>query len=186
MNNKQKIKEEVSYYLENYPKIFNSNYKYSLTLLYVLHLIVTFWQPYVVLTLIFNYKNSFYDKLVIGVLLLIAVHWICIKNECILSVIEKKIINKNYELGSYPSLHPGLFYFMSKNNLFNLYDYTENKKKKLITIVNSYVTPPVAVFYLMWRNKFFGNYELCVFLVILHSIVMIYQVKNDKVLNNFD
>ena len=54
MNNKQKIKEEVSYYLENYPKIFNSKYKYSLTLLYVLHLIVTFWQPYVILTLIFS------------------------------------------------------------------------------------------------------------------------------------
>jgi len=39
-------------------------------------------------------------------LLIIILHWILLKNECILTYIEKKLIDKNYILGSKPYYHP--------------------------------------------------------------------------------
>ena len=120
--NKDDLDKELKIYFDNYPKILNSRNRYFILLLYFFHLIVTFWQPYIVITFFIGYKNSFYDKMVALILVAIALHWIFLKNECIISYIEKKLINKNYEAGTFPSLHPGLFYFMNTYLSYNLYD----------------------------------------------------------------
>lgn len=51
----------------------------------------------------FNKKYDIYYVIYIQIIIL---HWICLKNECILSYLEKKLINKNYILGSRPYDHP--------------------------------------------------------------------------------
>ena len=179
------IDKKLNYYFDNYPRILNSKYKIWIILLYLVHLVVTFWQPYIVITFFLGYKNFYYDKLIVLILVAIALHWIFLKNECIISYIEKKMINKNYEAGEFPSLHPGLFYFMNTYLSYNLYDYNKDNNKKVLSAINTYILPPMGVFYLMYRNDFFGNKDLCKLLIITHIVCMIYQFRNDKILNNF-
>jgi hypothetical protein len=52
---------------------------------------------------IFNKK---YDIYYIIYILLIITHWIILNNECVISYIEKKLINKDYILGDQPFEHP--------------------------------------------------------------------------------
>ena len=52
---------------------------------------------------IFSKKYDIYFTIY---LVIIAIHWLFIKNECIISYIEKKLINNNYILGSKPFYHP--------------------------------------------------------------------------------
>lgn len=52
---------------------------------------------------IFNKKYDIYFMIYIFINIL---HWMFLKNECILSYIEKKIIDKNYILGTQPFNHP--------------------------------------------------------------------------------
>jgi hypothetical protein len=47
-----------------------------------------------------------YDIYFSGFILVQTVHWLLLKNECILSYIEKKIIHPNYQLGSQPKWIP--------------------------------------------------------------------------------
>ena len=90
--------------------------------------------------------NSIYDIYFICFLLSQIFHWELLKNECIISYIEKKIINPNYELGSYPfwSPHRQLFFNNYTNSLRILfiiggliYIIYRNKKYyiKIITIL---------------------------------------------------
>jgi amino acid permease len=86
---------------------------------------------------IFNKK---YDIYYIIYTLLIIFHWICLKNECILSYIEKKLINKEYKLGSEPYKHPFqklipsyMFYIFGALKFLNLFIiFNRNSKNKFI------------------------------------------------------
>ena len=56
-------------------------------------------------TYIFIFPKK-YDIYYVIYVLLIKIHWILLKNECILSYIEKRLKNKDYVLGSKPYEHP--------------------------------------------------------------------------------
>lgn len=56
-------------------------------------------------TYIFIFPKK-YDIYFTLYLLIIILHWVLLKNECILTYIEKKLIDKNYKLGSSPYYHP--------------------------------------------------------------------------------
>jgi hypothetical protein len=47
-----------------------------------------------------------YDIFFTIYLVIIAIHWFLLKNECIISYFEKKLIDNNYILGSKPFYHP--------------------------------------------------------------------------------
>lgn len=50
--------------------------------------------------------NPIYDIYFSGFVLLQTIHWALLKNECIVSYIEKKLINSNYKLGDNPKWIP--------------------------------------------------------------------------------
>jgi hypothetical protein len=50
--------------------------------------------------------NPIYDIYFCGFILLQTLHWAALKNECIVSYIEKKLIDNNYVLGSNPKWIP--------------------------------------------------------------------------------
>jgi hypothetical protein len=87
------------------------------------HLYIVIWLHYLIeifyTTYIFIFPKKFdiYFSLFIFI---ICLHWIIFKNECILSYIEKKIIDPNYILGSTPNnhihinlLHPFIYFLFS-------------------------------------------------------------------------
>jgi len=88
-----------------------------MTILYVtqlIHLLVDlFVMTYAIIF------NSIYDIYFICFILSQILHWGLLKNECIISYIEKKIIDPNYELGSQPfwSPHRQLFFNNYTNSL---------------------------------------------------------------------
>ena len=95
-------------------------------------------------------------------LLLILIHCIFLKNECMLSYLEKKILDKNYELGSMPyyhpyrkSLHPyivNLFDFIKLVNLFVILYRNSciifNKNNKNNKNLNYFVIFIIFIFFL--------------------------------------
>jgi hypothetical protein len=66
---------------------------------YLHYLIEIFYTTYI---FIFPKKFDLYFSLTIFIL---CFHWIIFKHECILSYLEKQIIDPNYELGSDPKKH---------------------------------------------------------------------------------
>lgn len=66
---------------------------------YLHYLIEIFYSTYV---FIFPPK---YDIYFVFFIFLMSFHWIFLKHECILSVIEKKLENSNYVIGSTPKRH---------------------------------------------------------------------------------
>jgi hypothetical protein len=58
------------------------------------------------MTYVFIFRTNKYDLYFSIYLFLIFLHWLLLKNECILSYLEKKTINKDYILGSKPFEHP--------------------------------------------------------------------------------
>ena len=183
----KKLEKEINYYIDNYEVLFKSKYSLLIITLYVIHVIVCFWQPYIIITTLIGYKNKFWDKIITIILFLITFHWLFLKNECFISLIEKKIINTNYKTGSLCALHPGLEYAGKKiSSLFNIYKYDTRSSLqiKIKKIVIAYIFPILCVFYLCYRNDFFGNYNLWMSLNIAHIIVMIYQFTQDKIIHN--
>lgn len=67
-----------------------------------LHLINEFFM----MTYIYFFRTNKYDLYFTIYIFLIFLHWILLKNECILSYLEKKLIDKDYILGSKPYDHP--------------------------------------------------------------------------------
>ena len=61
-------------------------------------------------------NDVFYVVLVVGTFL----HWMILKNECIISYLEKKTLDTNYVLGSDPLKNPSLFlgYDISMANIY--------------------------------------------------------------------
>lgn len=74
----------------------------QLFLLNLIHNINDFF----IISYVFIFKTNQYDLYFSIYLFAIVLHWLLLKNECILSYLEKKIIDKNYVLGSKPFEHP--------------------------------------------------------------------------------
>lgn len=68
--------------------------------------------------------NKKYDIIYICFLSITIMHWFFLKNECVLSYIEKKIIDKNYKLGSDLYSHPFTDKIFSKK-IKHLYFFTQ-------------------------------------------------------------
>lgn len=66
-----------------------------LLLLEIFHIFLDFWFMFYIF-----FFNSFYDIYYAGLIFAQTIHWYLLKNECILSYLEKKMIDPNYELGS--------------------------------------------------------------------------------------
>lgn len=91
-----------------------------------------------------------YDIYFCGFILVQTVHWMLLKNECILSYIEKKIIHPGYELGSQPKWIPHYTSF------YNSY----TKLLKAFLIIGS-------LLYVAFRNKKPEIKLLCVTSIVL-------------------
>ena len=100
---------------------------------------------------IFNKKYDVYFMIYIFIIFL---HWIFLQNECILSYIEKKIINKNYTLGSEPYNHP--FRTLISNNVLCIF--------KILKSINIFVV-------------FIRNLDN-IFIVITFILVVIFGIYN--------
>ena len=101
-----------------------------------------------------------YDIYYICYILFIIIHWILLKNECIISYIEKKLIDKDYSLGSKPYLHPyhsfvptyliHLFEILKFINLLIIY-FRNSNDKVIFTIM-------IIIFGFLFFN-FFKKYN---------------------------
>ena len=181
---KEKSNQEINYYINNYHLLFKSKYYLFIIIIYIIHLLLFLWQPYIIITLLLGYKNVFWDKYFTIILMLMTFHWSFLKNECIISLIEKKLINKKYKMGTYCSLHPGLEYAGRKLKI-NPYGYNSSPSKsfKTIKIIQTYIAPLLTTLILSYRNNFFGNYNLWMPLNILHFIFLAYQYTQDKIIH---
>ena len=60
---------------------------------------------------IFIFRTNTYDNIYILYVFLIVLSWLLLKNECILSYIEKKLLDDTYKLGDSPYIHPYQTYY---------------------------------------------------------------------------
>ena len=114
--------------------IENFNLK-ILLIIHIVQLLFKYLYPIFVLVNIKNFKISIFYLILNFV---ITTHWLFLKKECILSYLEKKIINNNYILGDKPLENPSVEYLYSKLNL--------NYKNNYLYIVFFYVLPIINVF----------------------------------------
>ena len=80
--------------------------------------------------------DPLYDIYFCGFILFQTIHWIVLKNECIVSYIEKKLIDKSYVLGDDPKWVPHYDTFYNKYS----------KWMKAVLIIG-------ALLYVIFRNK---------------------------------
>ena len=57
-------------------------------------------------TYIFWFRTPKYDLYFSIYLFLISIHWYLFKNECVISYMEKKIMDSSYKMGQEPYYHP--------------------------------------------------------------------------------
>jgi hypothetical protein len=101
------------------------------------------------MTYVFIFKTNKYDLYFSIYLFLIFLHWLLLKNECILSYLEKKTIDKNYVLGSKPFEHPYKDWIPIQLNIFT----------NILKIYN------IVVVILRNTKNYFINISLLIFLL---------------------
>jgi len=89
----------------------NKNNNHLATFFKLLHLVNEIFISFYIL---FFWWTKEYDLYFMIYLLLIVVHWILLRNECISSYFEKKAMDPSYVLGSRPYHHPFYDTFLSK------------------------------------------------------------------------
>lgn len=94
--------------------------------------------------------NPMYDIYYMIWLLLEISHWLLLKNECIISYIEKKLINNSYELGSNPRWTPY---------------YSEYYNKWLIMLKSVILIS--TIIYILIRNKSKKIKMICIIVGVL-------------------
>jgi hypothetical protein len=100
---------------------------------------------------VFIFKNNKYDIYYTTYYFLIFIHWLLLNNECILSYIEKKIVDENYVLGDNPYKNPLL------------------EKVPLSLLIINHLLKLYNIIVVVFRNK--KNY----FIIIILTIIFIYQ-----------
>jgi hypothetical protein len=108
--------------------------------------LIHFVNDFFLASYIFFFKNNKYDIYYSLYFFIIQIHWIFLKNECLLSYFEKKIKNKNYKLGNRPYNLPHrenfkyIFYIMDFLKYINIFVIIgrnlNNWKILLINIIN--------------------------------------------------
>lgn len=76
----------------------------SLTILFIVHWFIICISSFYV----FIRKSNHYDYVYFGVVILVIISWLTIKQECIISYLEKKLMNSEYQCGEDPTYHPSL------------------------------------------------------------------------------
>jgi len=79
-----------------------------------------FLNDFFLASYIFFFKNNKYDIYYSLYIFIIGLHWIFLKNECLLSYLEKKIKDQNYKLGSRPYNLP---YRKNFKYIFDIMDF---------------------------------------------------------------
>lgn len=92
--------------------------------------------------------NRRYDGLFLCIWLALGASWIIMRNECLLTYVEKKLLNPDYDLGATPSEHPYM------QHIFRRADGSEPASSLILPIGMHAVLLYVAVrFALVGRSK---------------------------------
>jgi hypothetical protein len=119
--------------------------KKILYVLQIIHLFIDFFcMSYIYIF------NPIYDIYFCGFILLQTIHWALLKNECIVSYVEKKLIDPNYELGAQPKWIPH----------YDVFYNTFLKTVKAICIIG-------GLLYVMFRNDSNIIRAICVAAILL-------------------
>lgn len=76
-----------------------------MSLLWLIQIIHILNELFISLYIFIFFDTKKYDIYFCNYLLILLIHWLLLKNECILSYFEKKLKNKNYKLGDKPYQH---------------------------------------------------------------------------------
>ena len=125
-------------------------FNFQLFLLKFIHII----NEIFIMTYVFLFKTNKYDLYYSIYLFIIFLHWLLFKNECIISYLEKKSIDKNYVLGSKPFEHP----------------YRESIPSTIIAI--NIILKIYNIIIVIYRN--INNY----FIIMSLTIVLLYMLYN--------
>ena len=134
---------------------------------------------------IFNYQgvlNYFYLFFVI----LIFLHWLILKNECIISLFVKKLINNDYKIGNLGISTPDLQYnvFLNKWDTFKTYNRNNFLKTKIMFLVNMilYISVTLKI------NTSVKNKVLYLFVFMIIFVMYIKEFDNysDKICHQFN
>ena len=90
-----------------YDKVLNSNYGrifYMLNIFHIISIPILIIYPFI-------FNNYFTDMIYIYVLFMLLFLWLLLKNECLIFILEKKLIDKNYIVGT-NNIGPGFDYIL--------------------------------------------------------------------------
>jgi hypothetical protein len=125
--------------------------------------------------LLFLLNDNRYDIYYILGLLIIRFHWFFFKGECILTYIEKKILNPDYKLGS------NIFNAQVNEITNNNYIY---KKIKPYSFENfNDIKHNLFIFFILLRNTKSKNFNL---ILVLSLITIMIQMCWNKIINNYN
>ena len=115
------------------------------------------------LYIFFFYINKKYDFYYLLYFILIFIHWIGLKNECIISYFEKKLIDPTYKFGSNPCYHP----------------YRDLITKEILYFLD--ILKIFTFFYILYRNLDNG-YIISEFLILFSLCLNLYNNNNNSYL----
>lgn len=136
--------------------------------LVIIHVLIH-WIPKIIRLLYIN--NTKYDIYLLLFMLLIKIHWFFLKDECILSYIEKKLVLDNYKLGDDIYCIP-IDYFFNINYIYKKESIFDNPI--INTIFNS-----IFSLYILYKNINSTNFIL-IFIIVLLLIIVTWYWNNKR------
>jgi hypothetical protein len=113
---------------------------------------------------IFIRKNKQYDQLYIILVFLLFAHWL-LSTECVISYIEKYIIDNTYVIGTTPTEHPS----------YGLYMYSETINIIITIILFSIIVYTIDTLYRIY-NYPYPNYFITVLIVWLVGYMSYFRI----------
>jgi hypothetical protein len=174
----------VEYLYYKYLNKYKSEIRHDkrLLVLKLIHIIYEVLFFVSLIFLLFGKRNSNIHYYILGVWVIIIFHWIILKGECIIDLIEKKILNKNYKTGDV------IVFLMDFN--YNL--ITKKIKKYNSDDISSYYIIKLLKLLLvgiaLYKIDINIIYKILIFVICLFclGVLFIWQIRQAKYINSLD
>lgn len=166
-------------YLNKYKeKIQTNNTLVALKIIHLIYQVLFFISIILLLYLKYDSKMLY---IILIIWLIVIFHWILLKGECIIDLIEKKILNKTYKIGD-------IIVFLIDFN----YNIFTKKINKYNTIFSNYyyikILKLILIIIALFKININGIYKLIIFFISLICLLQLIfnQYKQEKYINSLN
>tara|TARA_B110000967_G_C18791555_1_gene513610 strand:- start:540 stop:1103 length:564 start_codon:yes stop_codon:yes gene_type:complete len=169
-------------YLNKYKEQIKTNN--TLIVLKLIHLVYQLLFFVSIILLLFVKYDSKIHYYILGVWVIIIIHWVLLKGECIIDLIEKKILNKKYKTGD-------IIVFLIDFN-YNLITKKNKKYSNDINDISSFryikLLKLVVITLALYKININIIYKLIIITISLLCLFVLYrwQVNQAKYINNLN